>query len=640
MAKSYLAVVSCLIVLASPSSAAGPSLTLMVDPKSTRVSSVNRLDELLEQVANSVTVISRQEIELRGQPFISDLLRTVPGLDVVKTGGNSTTSVFIRGNKSEHTLILLDDVPLNDPSSPGRSYFIENLTADNIERIEILRGSQSVMYGSDAIGGVINVITRKGEGTRMLSLYGEAGSQDYNLGRAELNGSTKHLDYSLGGSRLKTGGISSAGSDYGNTERDGHLSNTISGALGIKPAENFRLDLTGRNSYSSFDLDNAGGVGGDDPNYTGKFNETDLAARATLGLFGGRLLQKSSIAISAQNRKFLNGTDAQHPFSSSQNSSYGRTVRFSYQVIAQLNTNHTVTAGVDKQEEAGKTEYRSQSQFGPFNTEFNTQKAGTIGVFAEDLIKAWNRLFVSVGGRHDYNDRYGKADTYRIAPALLIPETHTKLKASLGTGFKAPSLYQLYSQYGYLDLAPERSASWDAGFEQDLWDSKITFGATHFRNDLRDLIAFNNATSKYYNVGLARTEGYEVTAQIKPTDKVLLKGNYTYTSAVDLSDGAALVRRPRIKLGGDAELHPIKPLSVAVGAAYTGPRFDNDFATFPSKRVKLGGYGLWHLAGSYAVNKTITLTARIDNLFDKNYAEIQGWGSQGIAGYGGVKLQL
>ena len=200
--------------------------------------------------------------------------------------------------------------------------------------------------------------------------------------------------------------------------------------------------------------------------------------------------------------------------------------------------------------------------------------------------------------------------------------------------------HQLDSQYGYLNLAPERSTSWDAGFEQDLLDSKVTFGAVSFRNNLRDLIAFNNATSKYYNVGLARTEGYEFTAQVKPTDKVLFKGNDTYTSAVDLSDGSSLVRRPRIKMEGDAALHPIEPLSVTVEATYTDPRVDNDFATFPSKRVKLGGYALWHLAGAYTVNKTITLTARIDNLFDKNYSEVQGWGSQGIAGYSGVKLQF
>ncbi len=640
MAKSYLAVVACLIVLSSPSAAAGSSFALLVDPKSTQISSVSRLDELLEQVANSVTVISRQEIELRGQPFVSDILRTVPGLDVVKTGGNGTTSIFIRGNKSEHTLVLLDGVPLNDPSSPGKGYALENLTTDNVERIEVLRGSQSVMYGSDAIGGVISIITRKGEGTRTLLLSGEAGSQDYNLGRASLNGSSRYLDYSIGGSRLKTGGISAAGSDYGNTERDGYLNNTISGALGFKPMENFRLDLTGRNSYSSFDLDNSGGVGGDDPNYTGKFNETDLAARATLGLFGGRLVQKSGIAISAQNRKFLNGTDAQHPSDASQNSSYGRTVKFNYQVIAQLNAGHTVTAGVDKQEEVARTEYHSQSGFGPFNTEFATQKIDSVGLFAESLLKFADRLFVSVGGRHDNNYRYGKVDTYRIAPAFLILATHTKLKASLGTGFKAPSLYQLYSSYGYLKLAPERSTSWDAGFEQDLWDSKVSFGAVYFRNDLRDLIDFNNSTFVYYNVARGRTEGYEFTAQVQPADKVIFKGNYTYTSAVNLADGASLVRRPRIKFGGDIELRPIEPLTVTFGGAYTGPRFDNDFATFPSKRVKLGGYGLWRLASAYAVNKTVTLTARIDNLFDKNYAEVQGFGSQGISGSGGVKIQF
>lgn len=383
-------VLSCL-----PAGVSASRMALSVDPKSTQVSSVNRLDELLEQVANSVTVITRQEIELRGQPLVADLLRTVPGLDVVKTGGNGTTSVFIRGNKSEHTLVMLDGVPLNDPSTPGGGYALENLTTDNVERIEVLRGAQSVMYGSAAIGGVINILTRKGEGTRKLSLYAEDGSQEYSLRRVELNGSTKYLDYSLGGSRLKTEGISAAGSGYGNIERDGYLNNTLSGALGFKPTGNFRLDFTARNSYSSFDLDSSAGVGGDDPNYTGKFNQTDLAARAALGLFGGRLVQKSGIAISSQNRKFLNGTDAQRPSSSAQNSSYGRNVKFSYQAILQLNDNHTVTAGVDKQEEVGRTEYRSQSQYGPYYTAFNTQKAGIIGVYAEDLMKFRGRLFIS-----------------------------------------------------------------------------------------------------------------------------------------------------------------------------------------------------------------------------------------------------
>ena len=640
MAKQYLAVVSLFLALSASASAAGISLALMVDPKTTRIDSADRLDEALEHVGNSVTVISRREIDLRGQPFVADLLRTVPGLDVVKTGGNGTTSVFIRGNNSEHTLVLIDGVPVNDPSSPGRSYAIENLTTDNVERIEILRGSQSVMYGSDAIGGVINIITRKGEGARKLVLQGEAGAYGYTLGKAEFNGSTKYADYSFGGSRLKTGGISSAGSDYGNTERDGYLNNAVSGSVGIKPIEDLRLDLTGRNTYSSYDLDNNGGVGGDDPNYTGKFNELDLAANAALGLFDGRLAQKIGIAFTSQNRQFINNTDARHPLDAQESSSYGRTVKFTYQATFRINPMNTISAGVDKLEEVARTSFTSQSAFGPFHNEFNPQKATTLGVFAEDLLKIGGRFFVSVGGRHDEHDRVEKADTYRIAPALLIPETRTKLKASLGTGFKAPSVFQLFSQFGFKNLAPERSLSWDAGIEQDFWDSRASIGAAYFRNDLHDLIDFNNNTFVYYNVGRARTQGCEVTAQAKPTDNVFLKGSYTYTSAVDLSDGSALLRRPRIKLGGDAELHPVEPLSLTVGASYTGPRIDNDFATFPAVRVRLGGYGLWHLAGSYAVNKTLTLTARIDNLFDKRYEEVVGFGSYGIAGYGGAKLQF
>lgn len=155
---------------------------LAVDPASTRVSSVDRFDETLEQVGNDITVIGRREIELRGEPFLADLLRTVPGVDVVQAGGpGGTTSVFIRGSDSSHTLVLVDGVPVNDAAGTAASYDFANMTTDNIERVEILRGPQSVMYGSDAIGGVISIVTRKGSGPLKGSVSGEWGSYETNI---------------------------------------------------------------------------------------------------------------------------------------------------------------------------------------------------------------------------------------------------------------------------------------------------------------------------------------------------------------------------------------------------------------------------------------------------------------------------
>lgn len=633
MRSFVLAVLLCAVP------AAAADFALMADPKTTRVESPDRLDETLEGVANSVTVITRREIELRGQPFVSDLLRTLPGLDVVQTGGRGgTTSVFIRGADPAHTLVLVDGVPVNDASNTARFYDFANMTTDQVERIEVLRGPQSVLYGSDAIGGLVSIILKKGEGAPKTSLYGEYGSYESSLFRGEFSGSAPRVDYSASASRFATGSIPSAASDAGNTIRDPYRNATFAGTLGLKPLEALRVDLSARNTYAVFHLAGSGGPGGDDPAYTGTSNETVLSARAALTSLDGRLVQTLTLGESAQTRRFIDDVSYVNPAAYSDSSSYGQTTKAGYQAVVRLAGWNTLTAGVESREERAHQSYTSYSLFGPFVSIQDNRHTFAASAFAEELLKYDDRFFVSLGGREDDDYRYGKVFTYRVAPALLFPATGTKLKASAGTGFKAPTLYQLYSQYGVQTLAPESSAAWDAGLEQDLFDRTATVGATYFRSDVRDLIDFNGATQLYYNVGRVRDEGYELTAQVRPTDALAFKGNFTYTSAVDRTTGAELLRRPRIKFGGDAEVRAGKKLSLDVGATYTGPRADQDFSTFPARRVVLGGYGLWRLSGSYAATTHVKLTARVDNVFDKRYEEVEGYGTMGIAGYGGVEL--
>lgn len=633
------------LLLAVPSPSAAFDSALAVDPQTTQVGSADRLDETLEQVANSITVIGADEIALRHQPFVADLLRTVPGVDVVQSGGpGGVTSVFIRGNDSSHTLVLLDGVPINDASNTSRFYDFANMTTDNIERVEILRGPQSVMYGSDAIGGVISIVTKKGTGPLKGSVSGEWGSYNTNIYRGELNGSTKYIDYALAGSRMATGSIPAAASDAGNTIRDPYRNATLSGSFGIKPTEFFRLDLSARNSYSFYNLADAGGPGGDDPGYTGAFNETDLSAKAALTSWGGKLVQKITSGISTTNRLFLDSNLSSVYTQSAQSnvSSYGQTTKTSYQVVARLANWNTLTAGVESQEERThqSSTYGSPFYFPPSASIINNQDNYTKSAFAEDLLKYDDRFFVSIGGRRDDNDAFGGANTYRISPTLMIPETDTKLKASMGTGFKAPTLYELYSQYGYSALRAERSRAWDAGFEEYFGGRKASFGATYFHNDVNNLIEFNNATNLYYNVGRSETEGYEFTAQAIPSKKVTVKANFTYTSAHNLDNNTELLRRPAIKFGGDVETHPVDQATFLIGATYTGPAQDTNFSVFPAVPVTLGGYALWHASGSYAVNKHLTLTARIDNMFNKRYEQVEGYGTLGIAGYGGVQLSF
>jgi vitamin B12 transporter len=639
MKRLLLAVLLC----AAP--AQGQELALFSDPKTTKVSTPDNLDETLESVANSITVIDRQEIELRGEPFVSDLLRAVPGLDVSQTGGRGgTTSVFIRGLDSEHTLVLLDGVPLNDPSSPQRTADLADITTDNVERIEILRGPQSVLYGSDAIGGVINIITRKAPRGFRAGATGEYGSMNSSLGRLELGGSQRYLDYSLSGSRQATAGIPSAESVFGNTTKDGFLNGTFAGDIGIKPAEGLRLELSARHAYSALQLDPHGGSGGDDPTDLGWVHETDLGASASLALFDGRLKQKAELSSAVQDRRYADAAEPANGQTAAQSTSHGRTTRFNYQASGQLTDWDTLTVGLGRQEEEAETSYDSQSPYGPYHTAFDLAKLELSGVYAEDLARYDERFFVSFGGRLDDHDVYGKAETYRIAPACLIPETSTKLKATVGTGFKAPTLYELYSQHGAQNLLPERSSSWDAGIEQDFLSRKVTLGATYFDNRVRDLIDYNSATNVYSNIGKVHTQGTELTAQARPWQGLAAKADYTYTSPVDGATGADLLRRPRNKFGADVELRPTGRLSGLVGMTYTGPHDDLDdsnmYTTGLTPTVRVGGYALWHVSGSYQVSRHVSLTARVENLFNKRYEEVFGYGSPGVSAFGGVKLEF
>ncbi len=639
--RRLVAAAAAAAFLLAASSRAQIDSALAVDPASTHLSSVDRIDETLEQVGNDATVIDRKEIELRGEPFLADLLRTVPGVDVVQAGGpGGTTSVFIRGSDSSHTLVLVDGMPVNDAASTSASYDFANMTTDNIERIEILRGPQSVMYGSDAIGGVISIVTRKGSGKAKGSVSAEWGSYNTDIYKGDLNGGSKFLDYSASASRQATGSIPAAGSDYGNTIRDPYRDTTLSGSLGIKPAKGVRLDLDARDSNSFYGLADYGGAGGQDPAYTGAFRETDLSAHLTVSDFDGRLVQKVLAGESTTSRLFLDNPSYVNPTSQSNESTYGQTTKFSYQIVAKPASWNTLTAGVESQEERAHESYTSVSSYGPYDSIFGNQDIYTKSAFAEELLKYDDRFFISIGGRHDDNSQFGSADTYRVSPNFLIPETQTQLKASIGTGFKAPSIYQLYSQYGYAGLSPERSFSYDAGISQDFWDKRASLGATYFHEDVRDLIDFNSATNVYYNVGRSRSQGVELTGQVLAASSVTVRGNFTYTDARDLDNNTELLRRPAIKFGGDLELHPVKGLSWLIGATYTGPSQDMNYSNYPATPVTLGGYGLWHTSAEYQLASHLTLTARIDNMFDKRYEQVEGYGTLGAAGYGGVKLSF
>ncbi|MFQ5956611.1 MAG: TonB-dependent receptor plug domain-containing protein [Candidatus Brocadiales bacterium] len=611
------------------------------------VVTASRIETPSSEVASSITVITGEEIKNKQKTTVLEALKGVPGLDVVQNGGpGKNASVFIRGAKSEHTLVLIDGVEMNDPISPGRSFDFANLTVDNIERIEVLRGPQSTLYGSDAIGGVINIITKKGEGKPSFFMNNESGSFDTFKERVGVSGGNKLVNYSLDVSRLDTHGISAANKELENNEKDGYENTSVSGRFGLTPTENFGVDFILRYSDARTQIDDGGSMGGDDPDNRQNTEQLFFRTEAGLFLLDGLWEQKLGFNLTHIER---DNHDPADPASTSsfQGSFDGQILRFDWQHNIYLHETNTVTLGFETEEDKGESETRSVSAFGTSISKLPTKTARTNTFYFQDVIRLWDSFFTTLGVRVDDHDRFGTEATYRVTSAYLFQPTGTKFKATVGTGFKAPTIFQLFSRFGDRNLNPENSTGWDVGIEQYFWEERVTLGGTFFDNDFDDLIAFDSGTLKFKNIAKAESMGVEFFADIQPIDNLSIRANYTYTNTKDLSTGTTdsrkeLLRRAKNKIGLDLNYHFLEKANINLDVDIVGRRDDKFFdpVTFASKRVRLDNYTVVNLAWSYDVNENFKIFNRVENLFDEEYEEIKGFGTAGIAAYGGLEVSF
>ncbi len=614
---------------------------LEVDPERIVVTATRILTPERE-VASSITVIDRQEIERKQRRFVVDLLREAPGVDVVQSGGPGQPSqVFLRGAKPEHTLVLIDGIEANDPFSPGRTFNFAGLTTDNIERIEIIRGPQSTLYGSDAMGGVVNIITRRGVGPPSGFVTGEAGSRDTYRTAVGLRGAQGAFDYSLSLSHYTTRGISAADASLpGNTKRDGYENTTLSSLLGWTPNDAFSLDLILRYSDGEGELDQFGGPFGDDPNYFFRDKAFFGRLQGTLVTPDGRWEQKLGVSFTDYDRRFRDDPDPMRPMTMLRSKYKGRILKLAWQSDFYLSDVHTITFGLETEEESGRSRIHSESELGPFTSVIPEQKARTNSAYLQDSINIGDTFFATVGARIDDHEEFGSETTYRIAPAYLIEETGTKLKGSWGTGFKAPTLFQLFSEFGDPDLDPERSKGWDVGVEQHLAGDRLMVGATYFHNTFDDLIDFNPATSTYFNIDRARTRGVELTGAVRATDDLSFRATYTRQDTEDRNTGESLLRRPEDQVSFDVNYTLRRKTNLNLNVVYVGRREDMDFNVFPAERVDLSSYMLVNLAAVHDVSDRFQLFGRIENVLDKDYQEVFGFGTPGRGFFGGVTVRF
>jgi vitamin B12 transporter len=601
------------------------------------VVTANRIETPEREVGSSLTVIDAERIGRAQKTTVQEALRGTPGMDVVASGGpGGYSSLFVRGAPSEMTVVMVDGVEVADPMSTGRSYDMAHLMTGNIERIEVLRGPQSTLYGSDAMGGVVNIITRRGNGPLGGYALAEGGSFGTWRQSVWFGAGTELYDYSVGISHLKTDGISSAAERNGNDEEDGYRNVTVSGRFGLRPRPGTELGLIVRHLDTERDLDGwdyTFNRATDDLDHASDERQTFVRGQVTQKLFGD--LWEQTLGVSSTEDRRDETNDQDNPDDNIIESKYvGRMLKVDWLHMLRPWEDNTLTMGYEYERERGEFEYSSTFMGFPFTENFPEEDAETHSFLVQDQIRVLDCLFLTAGARYDDHSTFGGETTWRGTAAWLIDRTGTKIKGSYGTGFKAPSLYQLYSSYGNRDLDPQESIGWDVGVEQSFWDERGSAGLTWFSNDFTNLIDYDFATSKYVNLGEVDTHGFELSGSVEPLRDLVLRGGYTYTHAEDRDTGEDLVRRPKNKYSAEASwLFMERRGDVTLGVDYSGDRPDVSDTT-------LASYTVVNLAASYQVSDRLRLFARVENLFDEQYEEVAGYGTPGIAAYLGVKISF
>ena len=585
----------------------------------------------LNEIASSITVITADDIAQQNKSDVASLLREVPGVTVANSGGfGQTTRVFMRGTNSNHVLVMMDGVRLNDPSDPGDAFDFSNLNTDNIEQIEVLRGAQSTLYGSEAIGGVINIITKTGKGKPSLTGFAEYGRYNSTREGVGSSGEIGRTSYSFTATDNHTNGISALDKQFGGTEKDGNGTYTFAGNVASKLTENFTAKINARYSRVNTDFDSPGSFirPSDDPLPENDSRQFNGRVAGELKLYGGQWVQE--LGVSTLN---LNRSQITEYFDSSFNDLFGRQQEIgSRQTVDWI---HHLKVAQDNMLTFGGEIYSDHFKTLSLAEQNNDNRA----VFADDQFTIDKNFFMNVAAREDFNESYGAQFTWKLAPGYHITQTGTTLKMTYGTAFKAPSLSQLYDpSFGNPALNPEKSKGWDAGFEQALLKDKLVFGATAFRNDIQQLIGnANTPPFAAINTGKARTEGVESTATFKPIKTWSLTASHTYTLSENRSGDSELLRRPRHMVNVGTTYNYSDAGDVGLNARYSGSRRDIDF-NIPFGSVYVKSYTALDLSTNYKINPNLSLYGRVDNVLNKHYEEVFGYGEPGLTAFVGAKV--
>jgi vitamin B12 transporter len=589
------------------------------------VVSATRFDIPLDQSPATVSVISSEDMEQKQIERVSDALREVPGLSVVQTGtAGQLTSVFMRGLPSQDMQVLLNGIPINQ--GLAGQFDFANLMTDDIDRIEVVRGPQSTLYGPRALAGVIQIFTKQGTGTPGVTVSAEGGSYETFREWAQSDGKIGDFDYSVGASRL----------DTDNARPNNNYRNTAA-ITDIGWSPNDQLRIGSLFTYSVSDTGNPNTIF--DPQPIDHFLTEKW-------LIGPHIDWK---ATDWWEHKFIFSYDHERQINDPNEDGFVGPTRalfertqIDYQNDLRPTSWLTLTSGFFyNRVNAGQERPFVSQAFGPQPTFISDHTEEVAGFLQATLTPVENLIFVA-GGRFDHFNQFGSVWTYRFAGSYKIDRTNTTLHSSVATGFSPPSSQDKIFGNNF-GLKPERDLGWDIGIRQQLWENRVFVGATYFHNDLSNVIGFNGLFQTL-NLGAAETQGLEAELRAQPIADLVFTASYTYldaekTSSKDISQlqGARLPRRPRNEVYVSASYFWWKKLRTTIEAKFVNAREELNFG---GPNFDIEDYSFVNIAAEYEVNSHLSIFGRIDNLTDEQYSEVFGFPALGRAAYGGLKLRF
>lgn len=574
----------------------------------------------VEKTTRFVTVLTREEIEKSGAVFVTDLLRALPGVTVAQSGPlGRTVGIFVRGMNANQTLLMVDGVEINSPTTGTAELAdltTENIVSvENIERIEILRGPQSTLYGSEAMAGVINIVTKAGRKPFGAEGRFEYGTNETFYEAGVMEGQWKKFSYSGSGSRLDT---------QGPGENDGFQDTRATGHAKINVTENSNLDVAFHFYNALVGIDDGGFL--QDPNRWQRSREQILNSVYTFAPFDW---WEQSVKYSFFH-DMLFSVDPPDPGTTQTQSRFKLDTdrhTFEWQHNFFLGDFDVLTAGYEFE--------HARSNNKTFDRIIRNH-----GWYLQNELTLWENWMIVGGVRIDRNDFFGTETSPLVSSGYWFEKTQTKLKASFGRGFRAPTLNELFFPgFGNPNLLSEESWGWDAGFEQYFWDKKASLSAAYFHNSIKNLILFTGRPLMAQNIARARTQGVELEFKVTPIEHLEFRTNYNYLDAVDTGDGKRLIRRPwhsgRLGLS-----YSFWKFQLNLDWVLVGTREDRTGSTGRPPREKNPGYTRLDALLTFDLNRWVQFYFRGENLTNDHYDEVIGFNNPTARLFAGTKARF